>query len=88
MKEWNQYRDEQKRRRLDRLPIRTQEILDLEKLGYKVERKTEYQFRINDEYDLYPTHNRWHHLRTNTRGGAKNLAEFIKKSLKIQNNNL
>lgn len=79
---FKQYREEQQSRRAERLPIRQQEIEALAELGYRVEKKTDYQYRINDTYDLYPIHNRWHHLKTNKRGGAKNLAEFIKEQLK------
>jgi len=79
---WKEARQDQKDRRAKRLPIRTQQILDLQKLGYKVVQLTEYQFRVNDEYDLYPTHNRWHWLKRNVRGGAKNLSEFVKKAIK------
>lgn len=79
--EWGRYKEEQKERRATRLPIRTQEILSLSELGYKVERKTDYQFRINDTIDLYPIHNRWHNVKTNKRGGARNLKEYILSNL-------
>lgn len=80
--DWSQYKDEQKERRQERLPVRQKEIEDLALIGYEVKKITEYQYRINNTYDLYPIHNRWHHLKTNKRGGAKNLAEFIKQKIK------
>lgn len=80
--DWSQYKDEQKERRQERLPVRQKEIEDLALVGYEVKKLTEYQYRINNTYDLYPIHNRWHHLKTNKRGGAKNLAEFIKEKIK------
>lgn len=82
--EWQQYKDEQKERRQERLPIRQKEIEDLVNLGYAVKKLTEFQYRINDVYDLYPIHNRWHDLKTNKRGGAANLAEFIIKNVKTK----
>jgi len=81
--DFKEMREEQQKRRAERLPIRQREIELLASLGYKVEKKTEYQYRINGTFDLYPIHNRWHHLKTNKRGGAKNLAEFIKSVLVI-----
>lgn len=76
------YREAQKERRADRLPVRTAEIESLRELGYTVVKKTDYQFRVNDTYDLYPIHNRWHHLKTNKRGGAPSLKQFILKRIK------
>ena len=77
-----EYRAAQRARREKRLPIRTAEILALRSEGYRVEQKTEYHFRINDTIDLWPIHNRWHDLRTNRRGGARSLAEFIRRTIK------
>lgn len=82
--EWSkEYKEEQQVRRQERLPMRQKEIEALSALGYEVKKLTEYQYRINGEYDLFPIHNRFHHLKTNKRGGAKNLAEFIKQQLKL-----
>jgi len=81
--DWQQYKEEQKERRHERLPIRQKEIEDLATLGYNVKKLTEYQYRINDTFDLYPIHNRWHNLKNNKRGGVANLAQFIIKSIKI-----
>lgn len=81
--DYRDFREEQKKRRQERLPVRQEEIEALSALGYTVRKITEFQFRIDDTYDLYPIHNRWHNIKTNKRGGAQNLAEFIKKTLKI-----
>lgn len=81
--EWKQYKGDQKERRLVRLPVRQKEIEDLAELGLAVKKITEYQYRINDTYDIYPIHNRWHNIKTNKRGGAKNLAYFIKMTFSI-----
>lgn len=80
--EWSQYKEEQKDRRQERLPIRQAEIESLAGLGYEVKKLTEYHYRINGEYDLYPIHNRWHRLKDNKRGGAKNLKQFILSTIK------
>ncbi len=77
---WNDYKEGQKERRLERLPGRQEEIKSLTGMGYTVkEMDRGYCFRINNEYDLYPIHNRWHHLPTGKRGGTGNLKTFILK---------
>ena len=77
--DWHAYRFEQQRRREQRLPIRTEAIMALRRQGYTVEQHTEYQFRVNGRLDLYPIHNRWHDLRTQERGGTRDLAVFTKE---------
>jgi hypothetical protein len=79
--EWDWYKHEQRKRRAVRLPIRTDAILHLKAQGYDVEQKTEHHFRVNGVLDLWPIHNRWHDLRNNERGGAKDLAIFVKERL-------
>jgi len=75
---WKQWRTEQQARRKARLPERTAAILALQWEGYEVEWKSEYHFRVNGRMDLWPIHNRWHDLRTQERGGAPDLADFIR----------
>lgn len=82
MSDWDQYKSEQRQRRQTRLPVRQLEIESLSELGYAVEKKTEFQYRINGVVDLYPIHNRWHNIKTNKRGGAKNLKQFIIDTIK------
>lgn len=77
-----EYREAQQKRRAERLPVRQAEIEALAEAGYAVKKLTDYQYRINDTYDLYPIHNRWHHLKSGKRGGARNLSEFIKQQIK------
>lgn len=79
---WRQHDAEVKDQKEETLRHRTQDILDLSVNGYKVERITDYQFRVNDTYDLYPVRNRWHNLKTNQRGSAKDLNQFIFNNLK------
>jgi len=57
---------------------------ELEEAGYVVEKKTDYQFRINGLLDVYPTNARFHCLKTGARGefGGQNLATFVRKYLK------
>jgi hypothetical protein len=80
--DYKQYREAQKERRRKRLPGRTQEILDLEKQGYKVRKLTDYQYRINEQIDLYPIHRNFHHIGKNKRGTYKNALELIQKYIK------
>lgn len=81
MSEWDQWKHDQQQRRAKRLPIRTEAILHLKVQGYDVEQKTETHFRINGRLDLYPIHNLWHDIKTNERGGAKDLAVFVKERM-------
>lgn len=78
-------RKAQQERRAKRLPIRQEEIEDLTKDGYVVKKLTDYQYRVNDIFDIYPIHRRWHHLKTNSRGyyTAGKLLDFIKSNIKL-----
>ena len=79
---WAYYREDQKLRRAHRLPVRTEQILSLRGSGFIVEQKSEYHFRIDNVLDLWPTHNRYHDLRTNQRGGYKDAIDFVRRKLK------
>lgn len=50
---------------------RTKQILSLAKEGFRVQRLTEYQYRINGCLDLYPTWAKWHDVRRNQRASFK-----------------
>lgn len=65
---WRGFRQEQQARRAARLPARTADIMALEDHGFIVVRVTEFQFRVNGQIDLYPTHRRYHVLKTGKRG--------------------
>ncbi len=74
---WKEYRAAQQERRAARLPARTSEILHLKELGYRVRRLSDYQFRINEQLDLYPIHRRYHVLRTGKRGTYHTAGEIV-----------
>ena len=76
---WTEYKDEQRERRAARLEKRTEQILSLREKGYKVHRFTDYQYRINDAVDLYPTHNLFHDLKTGVRNNYQEAEQFILK---------
>lgn len=78
---WARYKEEQKLRREIRLPIRTEEIHQLE--DYEIQKLSEYQYRINGLIDIYPIHARFHILRKNKRGNYTpgKLKEFLKNNL-------
>lgn len=65
---WRDVRRAQQDRRAARLPGRTEDILALAPLGYRVRELTAYQFRVNNRLDLYPVHRRYHDLKTDRRG--------------------
>lgn len=62
-------REARQEMRASRLPGRQQEILILRTHGFRVRKVTDYQFRINERLDLYPTRRRFHHLASGRRGG-------------------
>ncbi len=64
-------REERQERRAKRLPVRTDEILKLAEHGYTVKKLTDYQFRVNDRLDLYPTRRRYHDTKTHRRGAYR-----------------
>lgn len=74
---FREMREEQKERRAKRLPVRAAQILSLRDKGYMVEELSPYQFRVNGIVDLYPTHNRYHHLKSNRRGGYRDAVQFV-----------
>jgi hypothetical protein len=47
----------------------------LERRGYKVEKLTPYQYRIECVFDLYVIRFRWHNIANNTRGSWHGLNE-------------
>lgn len=51
----------------------------LEKLSkkYSVEKKTEYQYRINEVLDIYPQNQRYHDIKKNKRGDYQNMIKFV-----------
>ncbi len=59
-------------------------IWELMDEGYEFEELNPYQFRINDQIDLYPTNSKYHVLKTNKRGyyTEKNLSQIIKDNVK------
>ncbi|GAI03928.1 unnamed protein product [marine sediment metagenome] len=75
---WKKYRSDQQKRRLKRLPLRTQSLLKLCKEGFKIEEKTQYHFRVNNRLDVWPIHNRYHDIKKNRRGGFRNVANFVR----------
>ena len=82
MEEWDTYKEEQKKRRAERLPRRSRELLSLRKEGFKIEQKTRYHFRVKDVLDVWPTHNRYHDLKNNKRGGFMDVRSFVKRFFK------
>lgn len=82
---FKQMREEQQQRRANRLPGRQEEILLLINQGYTVRKLSEYQYRINEAFDVYPIHNRYHNLKTGQRGGYKNMEHFLAISRLKQN---
>lgn len=75
---WKAYHEEQQERRDKRRSARSLEISQLQQDGFKVQRITPYQFRVNGRLDLYPVNNRFHDIKTGRRGRAGDLAAFAR----------
>ncbi len=56
--------------------------MGLKRQGYTVEQKTPYHFRVNDRIDVWPIHNKWHDIKTNERGGCRDLAAWVKQRIR------
>jgi hypothetical protein len=78
--DWKEYKTKLREERKLRRGPRITEIMGLAKLGHKVVHLTPYQYRINNEVDVYPTNNRYCILRFNRWGGYNNVTEFIIKT--------
>ncbi len=79
---WKEYRGEQRDRRTERVIDRTSQILSLKEEGFDIEQKSAFHVRVNGRLDLWPTHNRFHDIRRNKRGGYGDVIQFVKKFFK------
>lgn len=78
---WREYKDQQKQRRAERLPARTDEINRLAEKGFDLKWLTTFQCRVNGVIDLYPIHNRYHFIKTGKRGSYQNAFKFVLKNI-------
>ena len=68
------------------MKFRDREIEALNKRGYLVEQKTQWQFRIESVLDLYPRHRRFHNIANQSRGEyprLEKLVEFVDAQVAI-----
>jgi hypothetical protein len=79
---WREYKVDQRKRRAERLGPRVKQIMELKLDGYQVEQLTPYQYRINNEVDVYPVHNRYCLLRYRRWGNYRDVKELIKRIIK------
>lgn len=75
------YRDRQKERRDERMNERLKEVFHLEGLGFSVKELVFGHFRVNGQLDIFPMHNKYHHLAKNERGTYENMVGFVKTQL-------
>ncbi len=79
---WKEYRGDQRERRTERVIDRTSQIASLKKDGFDIEQKSAFHFRVNGRLDLWPTHNRYHDIRENKRGGYGDVVMFVREFFK------
>lgn len=75
---WREQREQYKVRRAKRLPIRQKQIESLAP-EYKIEKKSEYHYRINDVLDVFPVNNKYHVLALNKRGKYNNINNLLRR---------
>lgn len=76
---WRQHKELQRLRRNKRRPERMDKLLTLRKEGFSIELKSEYCVRINGRLDIWLTHNRYHDIRENKRGGFVEVQTFVRR---------
>lgn len=69
---WKEYRRIKQAEARGRLQVRSSEIKALRSNGFDVRELTPYQFRVDGQLDLFPTHKRFHFILGNKRGGYQN----------------
>lgn len=60
----------------------TESILMLRDEGYKIARLTQFQWRVNDRLDLFPTNKKYHDTLTNERGDWQGAFDICRRILK------
>jgi len=62
-------------------------VRSLKRAGFEVKRMSEYQYRINDCLDIYPSNKRFHDLRTKERGDIRGIGfgSFVRQRFGITN---
>lgn len=82
--DWNEHREEIRLIKIARMERELPAIMELQKIGFKVRKLTEYQFRINEQLDVYPSTGRWVLLRSPRTGKTENLSETAREILGAQ----
>lgn len=54
-------------------------VENLRKLGFKIEVKTPYHFRVNGRLDVFHVNRRWHDIEKNERGDYRHMEVFVKQ---------
>lgn len=63
---------------------RTEKLLALNHRGVHVLRVTDYQFRVNEILDIYPTNKKYHVLETGERGEYQDIYDLVKRVINKQ----
>lgn len=79
---WREHRRDIQAYKAEKRCQRTKEIETLSMAGFKVERLTEFQFRIDGVLDLFPTGRRWHNIKTGKRGTYDIAIRVVKGELR------
>ncbi len=81
---WRGLRELQRARRNQRRPERMRKLLALRMEGFSIEVISEYQVRVNRRLDIWLTHNRYHDIEKNVRGGFRDAQEFVREFFRGQ----
>jgi hypothetical protein len=80
---WREYRKQVQAANARRLGEGVSDIASLPDAGYTVRKLSDYQFRVNEQVDLFPTHRKYHVLKTGKRGsyGGETPAQLLARVL-------
>ena len=82
---WNDiknYRKDQKEKRDRRIWQMIENKLETLSRKYNIEKKTQYQYRINGMLDIYPQNKRYHDIKNNKRGDYNDMIKFVNNFFK------
>jgi hypothetical protein len=80
--DFQQHREQEQRRKQSVRDENVPHILRLRELGYVVRQLTPFQFRINEDLDIFPTSRKFHFLPSNQRGRINcSFEKFVKQKL-------
>lgn len=79
---WKIIKEDQRKQRQSNREHFIDQLGYVGKIGFEVEPISEYQFRINDVLDIFPSNRKFHDLKNNKRGRYNDFLKFVQKFFK------